>query len=127
MASTGAGNHESWYGLARGEMSGRERHQPGLCLNSKNKGDVYEKNTTHLESWGEETVDYDKAYVLSGWFDVSKDVRFLADYVRTNADYQNSSTFLRLNYKETDLKKPGTWQPMLDGIAMERTVPLQRR
>ena len=124
MASTGAGNHESWYGLgAWGNVGPRAGINVAYALNSKNKGDVYEKNTTHLESWGEETVDYDKAYVLSGWFDVSKDVRFLADYARTNADYQNSSTFLRVNYRQTDLNTPAPGRPTPAGIAMERTAP----
>lgn len=111
FASTGAGNHESWYGLGTwGNIGPRAGINVAYALNSKHKGDVYEKNTSHLESWGEETVDYDKAYVLSGWFDLSKKVRFLADYVQTNADYQDNSTFLRLNYGNTDLQKPGTWQ-----------------
>ena len=111
FASTGAGNHESWYGLGTwGNIGPRAGINVAYALNSKHKGYVHEKNTSHLESWGEETVDYDKAYVLSGWFDLSKKVRFLADYVQTNADYQDNSTFLRLNYGNTDLQKPGTWQ-----------------
>ena len=111
FASTNGGNHESWYGLGTwGNIGPRAGINVAYALNSKHKGDVYEKSTSHLESWGEETVDYDKAYVLSGWLDLSKNTRLLADYVQTNADYQNNSTFLRLNYRNTDLQKPGTWQ-----------------
>lgn len=111
FASTNGGNHESWYGLGTwGNIGPRAGINVAYALNSKHKGDVYEKSTSHLESWGEETVNYDKAYVLSGWLDLSKNTRLLADYVQTNADYQNNSTFLRLNYRNTDLQKPGTWQ-----------------
>lgn len=111
FSSTGAGNHESWYGVG---TWGNVGHSAGINLayaqNSKNKGDVYEKDTTHLVSWGDQTVNYDKAYVLSGWADLAKNVRFLTDYVKTNADYQNNSLFLRLNYRNTDLMHPGTYQ-----------------
>lgn len=111
FASTNGGNHESWYGLGTwGNIGPRAGINVAYALNSKHKGDVYEKSTSYLESWGKETVDYDKAYVLSGWLDLSKNTRLLADYVQTNADYQNNSTFLRLNYRNTDLQKPGTWQ-----------------
>lgn len=111
FASTNGGNHESWYGLGTwGNIGPRAGINVAYALNSKHKGDVYEKSTSHLESWGQETVDYDKAYVLSGWLDLSKNTRLLADYVQTNADYQNNTTFLRLNYRNTDLQKPGTWQ-----------------
>lgn len=111
FSSTGAGNHESWYGVG---TWGNVGHSAGINLayaqNSKNKGDVYEQNTSHLVSWGDHTVNYDKAYVLSGWADLVPNVRFLTDYVKTNADYQNNSLFLRLNYRNTDLQKPGTYQ-----------------
>lgn len=128
FSSTGAGNHESWYGVG---TWGKVGHSAGINLayaqNSRDKGDVYEQNTSHLDSWGDHTVYYDKAYVLSGWADLAKNVRFIADYVKTNAsDYanavantatgrkhgnnQNNSLFLRLNYRDTDLQKPGTYQ-----------------
>ncbi|MCI6606831.1 MAG: putative porin, partial [Mitsuokella jalaludinii] len=128
FSSTGAGNHESWYGVG---TWGKVGHSAGINLayaqNSKDKGDVYEQNTSHLASWGDHTVYYDKAFVLSGWADLAKNVRFIADYVKTNAsDYanavantatgrkhgnnQNNSLFLRLNYRDTDLQKPGTYQ-----------------
>lgn len=111
FSSTGAGNHESWYGVG---TWGNVGHSAGINLayaqNSKDKGDVYEQNTTHLSAWDDKTVYYDKAYVLSGWLDLAKDVRFLTDYVKTNADYQNNSLFLRLNYRNTDLMKPGSYQ-----------------
>ena len=63
-----------------------------------------------MPTWDEQTVNYDKAYVLSGWADLAKNVRFITDYAKTNADYQNNSLFLRLNYRNTDLQHPGTYQ-----------------
>ena len=111
FTSTGAGNHESWYGVG---TWGNVGHSAGINLayaqNTKDKGDVYEKNTGHLPTWDEQTVNYDKAYVLSGWADLAKNVRFITDYAKTNADYQNNSLFLRLNYRNTDLQHPGTYQ-----------------
>ena len=111
FGSTGAGNRESWYGVG---TWGNVGHSAGINLayaqNTKDKGDVYEQTTSHLDAWGEQTVYYDKAYVLSGWLDLVKNVRFLTDYVQTNADEYNNSLFLRLNYRDTDLQKPGTYQ-----------------
>ena len=111
FSSTGAGNHESWYGIG---TWGNVGHSAGINLaygkNSKDKGDFYEQDTSHLASWGDHEVKYDSAYVLSGWLDLAKNVRFLTDYVKTNADYQNNSLFLRLNYRNTDLQKPGSYQ-----------------
>lgn len=111
FSSTGAGTHESWYGVG---TWGNVGHSAGINLayahNSKDKGDVYDKAASHTAKWGEQTVGYDSAYVLSGWLDLAKNVRFLTDYVKTNADKQNNSLFLRLNYRGTDLNNPGTYQ-----------------
>lgn len=112
FSSTGAGTRESWYGAG---TWGNVGHSAGInfavAKNTKSKGDVYSKNTSHLFNEGSsEPVKYDKAYVASGWLDVAKDVRFITDYAQTNADDQNNSLFLRLNYRNTDLQKKGSYQ-----------------
>lgn len=111
FSSTGAGTRESWYGAG---TWGNVGHSAGInfavAKNTKSKGDVYAKNTGHLPVWDSQTVQYDKAYVASGWLDVAKDVRFITDYAQTNADDQNNSLFLRLNYRNTDLQKKGSYQ-----------------
>lgn len=111
FSSTGAGTRESWYGAG---TWGNVGHSAGInfavAKNTKSKGDVYSKNTDHLYNEGSATVNYDKAYVVSGWLDVAKDVRFITDYAQTNADNQNNSLFMRLNYRNTDLQKEGSYQ-----------------
>lgn len=111
FSSTGAGTHESWYGLG---TWGNVGHSAGINLayaqNSKDKGKTYDQDTGYLDTWDTKTVEYDKAYVLSGWLDLAKNVRFLTDYAKTNADYQNNSLFMRLNYRNTDLQKKGSYQ-----------------
>lgn len=49
-------------------------------------------------------------WVASTGINIAKNLRFLADYARTDADFQNNSIALRLNYRNTDLNSPGTYQ-----------------
>lgn len=112
FSSTGAGTRESWYGAG---TWGNVGHSAGInfavAKNTKSKGDVYDQYTNNIGKWGKpNTVNYDKAYVASGWLDVAKDVRFITDYVQTNADKHNNSLFMRLNYRNTDLQKEGSYQ-----------------
>ena len=51
----------------------------------------------------------DYGWVASIGTNFAKNFRFLADYSRTNADFQPDSLALRLNYKGTDLQKPGSY------------------
>ena len=55
------------------------------------------------------TVPRDNAFVLSTGIDVAKNVRFLADYIQTNADDENKSIATRISYKGTDLNDPGSF------------------
>lgn len=48
-------------------------------------------------------------YVISAGVDLAKNLRFIGDYVKTNADFQNNSTALRLNWRNTDLQDPGSF------------------
>lgn len=112
FSSTGAGTRESWYGAG---TWGNVGHSAGInfavAKNTKSKGDVYDQYTNNIGKWGKPNkVNYDKAYVASGWLDVAKDVRFITDYVQTNADKHNNSLFMRLNYRNTDLQKEGSYQ-----------------
>ena len=62
---------------------------------------VYDnQDTTNKRSYG---------YVLSMATNINKDLRFIADYAKTDADFQNNSIALRLNYKDADYKKPGSY------------------
>ena len=57
---------------------------------------VYDnQDTTNKRSYG---------YVLSMATNINKDLRFIADYAKTDADFQNNSIALRLNYKDADYK-----------------------
>ena len=119
MASTGSGNKESLYGvgtwgsighcvdinmafakstLSKGEKNG-DRYgfkvdKNGFVQRYVKEGDVNKRSN---------------GYVISAGVDLAKNVRFIGDYVRTNADFQNSSTALRLNYKGTNLQDPGSF------------------
>lgn len=48
-------------------------------------------------------------YVLSAATNLTKNVRLIGDYVRTNHDGNNTSKAVRVNYKGTDLNSPGSF------------------
>lgn len=99
FAETAEGNPDSWYGVG---AWGNVGHSTGINVAFAKKNQAKDAaNTWRPSSYG---------YVLSGWADVAKNLVFKADYVRTNADWQNSSYGLRLNYRSTDLQQPGSFQ-----------------
>ena len=121
MASTGSGTQEAIYGVGTwGQIGHRAGINMAYAKSSKSKGDTYASSEIdHYTVNGsnvvvpvyksDQTVGRDYGFVVSGYVDVAKDLRFLADYVKTNADFQNKSLGLRLNYRNTDLQKPGTY------------------
>ena len=115
MASTGAGNKESLYGVglwgavghnfdinvayARSSLGKNESYSSGLIDHyeadpvTHRVFPVYRDNDrTNMRSYG---------YVVSAATNVAKNVRVIGDYVQTDADEQNKSVALRLNYKGT--------------------------
>ena len=123
MASTGAGNKESLYGVglwgavghnfdinvayARSSLGKNESYTSGLI--DHHEADpvthrvfpVYRDNDrTNMRSYG---------YVVSAATNVAKNVRVIGDYVQTDADEQNKSVALRLNYKGTKLDDVGSF------------------
>ena len=115
MASTGAGNKESLYGVglwgavghnfdinvayARSSLGKNESYTSGLIDHyeadpvTHRVFPVYRDNDrTNMRSYG---------YVVSAATNVAKNVRVIGDYVQTDADEQNKSVALRLNYKGT--------------------------
>ena len=123
MASTGAGNKESLYGVglwgavghnfdinvayARSSLDKNERYTSGLIDHCEADPvthrvfPVYRDNDrTNMRSYG---------YVVSAATNVAKNVRVIGDYVQTDADEQNKSVALRLNYKGTKLDDVGSF------------------
>ena len=123
MASTGAGNKESLYGVglwgavghnfdinvayARSSLGKNERYTSGLIDHyeadpvTHRVFPVYRDNDrTNMRSYG---------YVVSAATNVAKNVRVIGDYVQTDADEQNKSVALRLNYKGTKLDDIGSF------------------
>ena len=123
MASTGAGNKESLYGVglwgavghnfdinvayARSSLGKNERYTSGLIDHyeadpvTHRVFPVYRDNDrTNMRSYG---------YVISAATNVAKNVRVIGDYVQTDADEQNKSVALRLNYKGTKLDDVGSF------------------
>ena len=123
MASTGAGNKESLYGVglwgavghnfdinvayARSSLDKNERYTSGLIDHCEADPvthrvfPVYKNNDrTNKRSYG---------YVVSAATNVAKNVRVIGDYVQTDADAQNKSVALRLNYKGTKLDDVGSF------------------
>ena len=117
MASTGAGNKESLYGVglwgavghnfdinvayARSSLGKNESYTSGLI-------DHYEADpVTHrvfpVYRDNDRTNPRSYGYVVSAATNVAKNVRVIGDYVQTDADEQNKSVALRLNYKGTKL------------------------
>ena len=123
MASTGAGNKESLYGVglwgavghnfdinvayARSSLGKNESYTSGLI-------DHYEANpVTHrvfpVYRDNDRTNPRSYGYVVSAATNVAKNVRVIGDYVQTDADEQNKSVALRLNYKGTKLDDVGSF------------------
>ena len=123
MASTGAGNKESLYGVglwgavghnfdinvayARSSLGKNESYTSGLIDHyeadpvTHRVFPVYRDNDrTNMRSYG---------YVVSAATNVAKNVRVIGDYVQTDADEQNKSVALRLNYKGTKLDDIGSF------------------
>lgn len=123
MASTGAGNKESLYGVglwgavghnfdinvayARSSLGNNESYTSGLIDHYEVNPmtnivfPVYRNNDrTNMRSYG---------YVVSAATNVAKNVRVIGDYVQTDADAQNKSVALRLNYKGTKLDDIGSF------------------
>lgn len=123
MASTGAGNKESLYGVglwgavghnfdinvayARSSLGKNESYTSGLIDHYEVNPmtnivfPVYRNNDrTNKRSYG---------YVVSAATNVAKNVRVIGDYVQTDADEQNKSVALRLNYKGTKLDDVGSF------------------
>ena len=123
MASTGAGNKESLYGVglwgavghnfdinvayARSSLGKNESYTSGLIDHYEVNPmtnivfPVYRNNDrTNMRSYG---------YVVSAATNVAKNVRVIGDYVQTDADEQNKSVALRLNYKGTKLDDVGSF------------------
>lgn len=134
MASTGAGNKESLYGVglwgavghnfdinvayARSSLGKNESYTSGLIDHYEVRPvrpvrqvqqvqqksivvPVYEADDrTNKRSYG---------YVVSAATNVAKNVRLIGDYVQTDADEQNKSVALRLNYKGTKLDDVGSF------------------
>ena len=123
MASTGAGNKESLYGVglwgavghnfdinvayARSSLGKNESYTSGLI-------DHYEADpVTHrvfpVYRDNDRTNPRSYGYVVSAATNVAKNVRLIGDYVQTDADVQNKSVALRLNYKGTKLDDIGSF------------------
>lgn len=123
MASTGAGNKESLYGVglwgavghnfdinvayARSSLGKNESYTSGLI-------DHYEADpVTHrvfpVYRDNDRTNPRSYGYVVSAATNVAKNVRVIGDYVQTDADVQNKSVALRLNYKGTKLDDIGSF------------------
>ena len=123
MASTGAGNKESLYGVglwgavghnfdinvayARSSLGKNESYTSGLI-------DHYEADpVTHrvfpVYRDNDRTNPRSYGYVVSAATNVAKNVRVIGDYVQTDADVQNKSVALRLNYKGTKLDDVGSF------------------
>ena len=123
MASTGAGNKESLYGVglwgavghnfdinvayARSSLGKNESYTSGLI-------DHYEADpVTHrvfpVYRDNDRTNPRSDGYVVSAATNVAKNVRVIGDYVQTDADEQNKSVALRLNYKGTKLDDVGSF------------------
>ena len=123
MASTGAGNKESLYGVglwgavghnfdinvayAKSSLGKNESYTSGLIDHyeadpvTHRVFPVYRDNDrTNMRSYG---------YVVSAATNVAKNVRVIGDYVQTDADEQNKSVALRLNYKGTKLDDVGSF------------------
>ena len=120
---TGDGNKESLYGAAIwGPVAKNLDINLAYAKSSLDKGEI--NNSGNIDYYYADSNDKYKikpkygygeknlrsyGYVLSMATNINKDLRFIADYAKTDADFQNNSIALRLNYKDADYKKPGSY------------------
>lgn len=134
FASTGAGNRESLYGAAvwgsvaknldinfayaKSSLGKNEKYGSGNVSYYQTDMKEFNDDGTPNKNYGRVSPVYDNqdttnkrsyGYVLSMATNINKDLRFIADYAKTDADFQNNSIALRLNYKDADYKKPGSY------------------
>jgi len=123
MASTGAGNKESLYGVglwgavghnfdinvayARSSLGKNERYTSGLI--DHREADPVTHRVFPVYRDNDRTNPRSYGYVVSAATNVAKNVRVIGDYVQTDADEQNKSVALRLNYKGTKLDDIGSF------------------
>ena len=123
MASTGAGNKESLYGVglwgavghnfdinvayARSSLGKNERYTSGLIDHCE--ADPVTHRVFPVYRDNDRTNPRSYGYVVSAATNVAKNVRVIGDYVQTDADEQNKSVALRLNYKGTKLDDVGSF------------------
>ena len=123
MASTGAGNKESLYGVglwgavghnfdinvayARSSLGKNERYTSGLIDHSE--ADPVTHRVFPVYRDNDRTNPRSYGYVVSAATNVAKNVRVIGDYVQTDADEQNKSVALRLNYKGTKVDDVGSF------------------
>ncbi len=127
-SSTGTGDKESIYGIGtwgsighcfdinmnyvKSDMSKGDKYQTGEIIGSAQQGFVWDAELgAYKFDPAYKTVDVtrDNAFVVSAAADVAKNVRLIGDYVQTNADNNNKSAAVRLNYKGTNLQDPGSF------------------
>lgn len=126
MASTGSGNKESLYGVGTwGSIGHAVDINLAYAKSSLDKGETYSSGNVigfapSISSSGLVTLNpvlgvndqvngRSYGFVASAGINLAKNVRLITDYVKTDADFQNNSLALRLNYKGTDLNKKGSW------------------
>lgn len=128
MASTGAGNKESLYGVglwgavghnfdinvayARSSLGKNESYTSGLIdhYEVRQVQQVQQKSiVVPVYEADDRTNKRSYGYVVSAATNVAKNVRVIGDYVQTDADVQNKSVALRLNYKGTKLDDIGSF------------------
>ena len=118
-ASTGTGNRQSVYGIGTwGSLGHCFDINMNYLKNDTSKGTTYTTdNITDLTVVGDKvvptyetvTVPYDNGWVVSAAGQLTDNLRLIGDYVQTNADSENKSYAVRLNYKGTNVNDPGSF------------------
>ena len=125
MASTGAGNKESLYGVglwgavghnfdinvayAKSSLGKNESYTSGLIDHYEVRQVQQKSIVVPVYEADDRTNKRSYGYVVSAATNVAKNVRVIGDYVQTDADEQNKSVALRLNYKGTKLDDIGSF------------------
>lgn len=108
-------NQDQWFNLAQANGMGDYYDEAtiyGANVTAK-LGHAVEAQLTGTKVTGDsikERFGMDNAWAVDVKADLAKNVELLANYTRTNADRDNNTQALRLNYKRTDLNNPGSFQ-----------------
>lgn len=106
-------NQDQWFNLAQNNRDDYDQVSINGANVTAQLGHCVEAQVTGMKVAGDDvktTFGMDNAWAVDAKIDLAKNLQLLANYTKTNADEHNNTQGYRLNYKNTDLNDPGSFQ-----------------